>query len=130
MSREIKFRVWSEDERRFLEPIDCTQLVIRPLSGNVTDGATTPNVSLLQYTGLKDKNGVEIYEGDVLEFSDYSNGLYLFREQPTTRETIKWNKHKTGYFLRGMAFIEDVGKKAIIIGNIHENPELLEDDGE
>ena len=63
MSREIKFRVWDLDNKEWYH---STQLVIRPYSGSITDGATTPNTELMQFTGLNDKNGKEIYEGDIL----------------------------------------------------------------
>lgn len=70
--REIKFRVWDK-------ALNCwyhsPQLVIRPYSGKVSDGSTVPNVELMQYTGLKDKNGKEIYEGDIVELQMYDDGF-------------------------------------------------------
>lgn len=115
--REIKFRVWDAENKIFLNPIDCTQLVIRPLSGKVTDGATTPNVELLQYTGLKDRNGVEIYEWDILEDDGEYWEVQFF-------EGAFWV-----VALQGTAVAELLSENDYmdIIGNRYENPELLED---
>lgn len=75
-----------------------------------------------QYTGLKDKNGVEIYEGDIVEYKDFSGGLLLFKEQPKSKGVVKINLAK-GIYLKGMGTFE--GQKVEVIGNVYENPELL-----
>lgn len=118
MNREIKFRVWDKDKERFLTPIECSQLVIRPFSGRVTDGATIPNVELMQYTGLKDKNGIEIYEGDILNVSN---------------ENSKWDWKEVVIFHNGCFMNGDddllinLNFRSKVIGNIYENPELFEE---
>ena len=75
-------------------------------------GYPNEGVILMQVTGLKDKNGIEIYEGDVWEikFKDPLEGLI------TKRHLVEY---KDGYLKR---FKYDIGE---IIGNIYENPELL-----
>jgi uncharacterized phage protein (TIGR01671 family) len=99
--------------------IGCNILQTKPcLAAIMVDPSTAG-----QYTGLKDKNGREIYEGDIVEYKDFSGGLYLFREQPKTKGIIKINNLLKGIYLKGMGTFES--NKAEIIGNIYDNPELL-----
>ena len=88
--------------------------------GYLTDGTfRSPLVSIeekspsQQFTGLKDKNGKKVYEGDILVWSDFPKWKMVveYREVLTTDG-----------FMAGYSF--GMGEKEII-GNVHENPELL-----
>lgn len=76
----------------------------------------TRDFELMQYTGLKDKNGKEIYEGDIIAF-------------PTYKTVIEWSDKHAAYkpwceYMEGHDNIEE-GEPIEVIGNIYENPELL-----
>lgn len=133
--RKIKFRAWDKQKNEFYKPTheaykgNLFELLIafsgslnaHTMQGLVHESGSFPErFILMQYTGLKDKNGKEIYEGDILktdsgnkqviynapsfDLEDYDNGDYYEGQNPYCHS---WNEFE-------------------IIGNIYENPELLE----
>ena len=117
MKREIKFRAWHLDDGMLYFDFDSFQKDYHDQYGNI-----------MQFTGLTDKNGKEIYEGDILkcvdEFNEnekvievvFKNGGYC----------IEWD----GMFYDGsditlISWANETGIEFEIIGNIYENPELL-----
>jgi uncharacterized phage protein (TIGR01671 family) len=118
--REIKFKFWSKILNRFVIPDDDIFV------GALKDENMVP----LQYTGLKDKNRKEIYEGDIITVKDDGFGYKYIG-------VINWEQDALSYLL---GIIKDYptmsgGKREIprtlryhsfeVIGNIWENPELL-----
>lgn len=109
--REIKFRAW-----------DDNSLMI--YSGNLAEffSYMDPSAPLMQYTGLKDKNGKEIYEGDVIKKTDLGFiGKIEFSPCAfaiTPIASPKW------IYEHGDSFPIVDGEDLEIIGNVHENPEL------
>lgn len=80
-----------------------------------------PNdVIILRNTGLKDKNGVAIYEGDILEYT--SN----FRGREDTDILVVWWSDMDSAFLMGGIRTDYAIRGSVVIGNIYENPELIE----
>ena len=88
-------------------------------------------VELMQYTGLKDKNGKEIYEGDIVAFED-SDGGYEYQDLVMNTGIVEYGELRF-YFTNRVAvemgdfYIKDGRCDDIeVIGNIYDNPELLE----
>lgn len=119
--REIKFKAWDKERKRFLKPIETAQLVIRPISGRITDGAidVSEKIELLQYTGLKDKNGVEIYEGDIVQYFRNELAVIVFQSGGVDVRSLSWRECEP--LQRRMGSMK-------VVGSIYENPELLEVD--
>ncbi|TXG82853.1 MAG: hypothetical protein E6R13_04395 [Spirochaetes bacterium] len=124
MNREIKFRVWYKEEK--LMYYDFEKL-------NTYDPESEV---LMQYTGLKDINGVEVYEGDIveyegwMEYQDYVRQSKKDLDKPHVLEicfkdfSFRVKKiFKKDCFYENLSTIEQ--KYIKIIGNIHENPELI-----
>ena len=124
--REIKFRAWDNFNKQMLYPEQHFKddvMVIRCLSGMVGyewdsegGGGVEDNKYLipLQFTGLKDKNGKEIYEGDI-----------LFDEINDEKLLVEWDKSGCWKIGRVWACNYSANGADEIIGNIYENPELL-----
>lgn len=125
MNREIKFRAWDKKENRFF-PWHTTKLHL----GNwASKPESFPEIMLMQFTGLKDKNGKEIYEGDVLQMTNAMNERINFAVYWGTGlfTDIQWAGFRYGK--SGMILNDDDMERCEVIGNIYENQELLTNQG-
>lgn len=121
--REIKFRAWDSSKDRWVIQSDYIHV---DLDGSITycddDGSETNrnDLTLMQYTGLKDKNGVEIYEGDILRYGA-SKSSGTIADVYIKDIVVEWQSDKAGFNLNA----DSVADMYEVIGNIHKNPELL-----
>lgn len=122
--REIKFRAWHPDTKEVM-PVDCidwdetgylTEVNAGYCWAEKFDPVKFQKLVLMQYTGLKDKNGKEIYEGDIIKF--------LLAGIGERNLVVSYNILQGFYPMQGTNGWATDGKGEVI-GNIYENPDLL-----
>lgn len=125
MNREIKFRGYAVEEMLNSQWIEDAFGVedIEYTNGKISTYLLTPygdyeviKKSVGQYTGLKDKTGKEIYEGDIIKYE---------RKGISELLVVEWCKDYAS-FMFGHIKVEFALRYGEVIGNIYENPELLE----
>lgn len=138
--RELKFRAWDSGRKTY----DHEELLLAP-NGDILASRwqelCEPESEYIieQYTGLKDKNGKEIYEGDIVEAM--IDGVWAI-DNSLSFGKVKWKLEVIHNDIRFMDVFRVIGSKNApgriyylfdkelseleVIGNIHENPELLE----
>ena len=129
--REIKFRAWSKAAKEIIDGVGFHPFICQVEEGyrqgeegRLTISPLFENYILMQYTGLKDKNGKEIYEGDIAETIYRDNlphkGIIYF--QPTR---LNWSVKHSGFTNQDLFVYSRPDCSVEIVGNIYENPELL-----
>ena len=117
-NREIKFRAWDGKVMH----VDLYEVEwLTDGSYNINEDVRIAQNGLMQYTGLKDKNGREIYEGDKLAHPSMQNPM-----------VVVWHERTAGFGLNAAGwaythfFYEAVDPvECEVVGNIHEIPELI-----
>ena len=111
--REIKFRAWDNAKKRFiyftLEEV---------ISARVID--LHKKMEICQFTGLKDMNGRDIYEGDIIKINI---GGYWQNQL----EVVKWDWYGWQPFIDGLEDKYYFIKECEVVGNIYENPDLIQE---
>lgn len=131
--RDIKFRCWDTENK---EMLDIQELDYRdsyngqPMIRTTmySDYYDTEDMILMQYTGLKDKNGKEIYEDDIIYCEKYIGGNWI--EDCIEKGYVNFNNgefglyRKQGYY-QSLYKFKEYDYEFEVIGNMHDNPELL-----
>lgn len=128
MSREIKFRAWVVSKATNTAWMNYE---IEFIGGKINDifasGVSSfAEITYLQYTGLKNKNGREIYEGDIYSYTMTIDGSHWNEHKVEYSEVVKF---VDGAFYHGVHLLSDVidhDETFTYVGNIYEHPHLLE----
>lgn len=119
--RDIKFRAWDKKKNDWFDD-DDGELYIE-LNGNINFGWNgevmddyTDRIILMQYTGNKDNQGKEIYEGDILQSEHYFKYKVVFKGDCWRCESLKNSRFKNRF----------IGNDLKVIGNIWEDGDLID----
>jgi len=131
MSREIAYRIWNPEEKKFIES-GFTPKMLASFFDYTARFHTFYKEEYQEFTGLHDKNGKEIYEGDIVTGDGY---IWFDEGEPNYRATVEWdvcswialaycvNPKKAGISTGIGEGLDE--HEWTILGNIHETPELL-----
>src|SRR5699024_1561454 len=125
--RDIKFRAWDVESNEMTLPNDILEVLVSMKNevyamvkgrNETLGGINRDNTILMQYTGLKDSNDIEIYEGDIIwDAHAEIHGKVVFDEGAFC---VEWDTHIEHLF----EVVTD--GYAEVVGSIYENPELME----
>ena len=126
--RELNFRAWAIKKNEFIDDVihdgeswlECEGYETSSLS-EIFDG---DEFIVEQYTGAKDMSGKKIYEGDIILISNHGQTPYEVIYRECDCSFVSKNDNKEDFIYIFKSFYEYYS----VIGNIHENPELMEEE--
>ena len=115
-----------KDFKNVVEILDWSKVGCKPEKSLVVNPETVG-----QFTGLTDKNGIEIYDGDIITVNSkivkqVRINDYFLAVQVANKEDLKLIDILDPWQTPGEVWWNDFGREIIVIGNIHDNPELLQ----
>ena len=130
MEREIKFRAWLKEERKMVNVETLFIGINRLCFGNSETEdlffRDFEEVELMQYTGLKDKNGKEVYEGDIVKIIELE-GYGEYCDQVKYTGKIEYCVSEFRIQPLNLKLSDESIVEIEVIGNIYENKNLLEE---
>lgn len=127
----LRFRAWLKKKQEMDHEIDHISWLedeLYCIGDGITYMVSAEDLVLMQSTGLKDKNGKEIFDGDVFEIEDEGEVLGNVK--------LTWDKERAVFMIEGISvdvivpfheIVSDEDYSYRVVGNIYENPELLEE---
>lgn len=129
--REIKFRAWDKARHEMLSVGQIT--FVKGIWGFTPENEKyigvsipfQPHIILMQSTGLKDKNGKEIYEGDIIKPLGFASWIGVAR-YATDKAAFVLKEHDNKFLRDEPVYLSQFVDSFEILGNIYESPELME----
>ncbi|WP_261070073.1 YopX family protein [Streptococcus mitis] len=127
----LKFRAWLKKEQKmdnYIDHISWLEDELYCIGDGITYMVSAEDLVLMQSTGLKDKNGKEIFEGDILEIEDEGEVL--------GNAKLTWHNEQAVFMIEAISvddiapfheILSDESYSYRVVGNVYENPELFEE---
>ena len=119
--REIKFRAWDKINKEIFN-VESINFQERKVYKDTVSYRKFNDIELMQYTGLKDKNNKEIYDGDILSDGNDEKPYKVIFENGSFRAEFEGDFEEYSFDL-----INIVAQGCEVVGNIYENPELIKE---